>query len=98
MLIFIGGIIILFLYIASLTNEVKIRLNYFHLVPSMLPLILLLSNINSPYPTRGLIEETSVIYNCHLLTPLLLLSFLIALLLIVVKGLSHFKGALAKKL
>lgn len=90
--------IILFLYIASLTNEVKIRFNYFQLIPSTLLLVSLLSNIDNPCPTPGLIEEISIMYNCYLLTPLLLLSFLIALLLVVVKGLNHFKGALTKKL
>ena len=96
MIVIVGGIIVLFIYAASLSNEEKIlstKLSSF-----FLPLFAILA-LTAVLPTQVRLSgtEVSLMFSAPLRASNIALIYLLTALLVVVKGMELFKGRIVKK-
>ena len=94
-LVFLGGIIVVFAYVAALTRNALprfLQVNYSHLIKSIFISIVLILLIPSPKFSQGAIREILITPKTPVIIILMIL--LLSVLFIRVKNIQGFKGAI----
>lgn len=95
-IVFVGGIIILFLYVSSISNEEKTRYSLTRGAPQMALSLVLGAMLGGSLRQGAPSIETMTIISLPARFRVIALLYLIVLLLVVIKGIDGFKGALIK--